>query len=83
MQGEDQGEAKEKANKQSLQYLYQQGGQKGGYIIFDQEENDGKVIAIRANKQANKGKGAKCIWMPKEIISTMKTTKKVCVLRGK
>jgi hypothetical protein len=38
MQGEDWGEAKEKANKQSLQHLYQQGGQKGGYTIFDQEE---------------------------------------------
>jgi hypothetical protein len=29
-----------------------------------------KVIGIKANKQANKGKGAKHIWVPKEIIST-------------
>jgi hypothetical protein len=57
MQGEDRGEAKEKANKQSLQHLYQQGGQKGGYTIFDQEEKNGKVIAIKANK----GKRAKHI----------------------
>jgi hypothetical protein len=34
------------------------------------------VIAIKANKQANKGKGAKHIWVPKEIISTMKITMK-------
>jgi hypothetical protein len=42
-----------------------------------------KVIAIKANKQANKGKGAKDIWVPKEIISTMKSTKKVWIPRGK
>jgi hypothetical protein len=42
-----------------------------------------KVIAIKANKQANKGKGAKDIWVLKEIISTMKSTKKVWIPRGK
>jgi hypothetical protein len=35
------------------------------------------VIAIKGNKQANKGKGAKRTWVSKEIISTMKITKKV------
>jgi hypothetical protein len=40
------------------------------YLI--KNKKNGKVIAIKANKQANKGKGAKCIWVPKEIISTMK-----------
>jgi hypothetical protein len=45
------------------------------YLI--KKKNNGKVIAIKANKQANKGKGAKRIWVPKEIISTMKSTKKV------
>jgi hypothetical protein len=29
------------------------------YLI--KKKNNGKVIAIKANKQANKGKGAKCI----------------------
>jgi hypothetical protein len=42
-----------------------------------------KVIAIKANKQANKGKRVKCIRVPKEIISNMKSTKKVWVPRGK
>jgi hypothetical protein len=42
-----------------------------------------KVIAIKANKQANKGKGAKHIWVSKEIIPTMKGTKKVWISRGK
>jgi hypothetical protein len=41
------------------------------------------VIYIKANKQANKGKGVKCIWVIKEIISTMKSIKKVWVPRGK
>jgi hypothetical protein len=35
------------------------------------------VIAIKANKEANKGKGDKHIRVPKEIISTMKSAKKV------
>jgi hypothetical protein len=30
------------------------------YLI--KKKKNGKVIAIKANKQANKGKGAKCIW---------------------
>ena len=41
------------------------------------------MIAIKVNKQANKGKGANRIWVPKEIISTMKRTKKVWIPRGK
>jgi hypothetical protein len=45
------------------------------YLI--KKKKNGKVIAIKANKQANKGKGAKHIWVPKEIISTMKSTKTV------
>jgi hypothetical protein len=36
------------------------------YLI--KKKKNGKVIEIKANKQANKGKGAKCIWVPKEII---------------
>jgi hypothetical protein len=51
------------------------------YLI--KKEKNGKVIAIKANKQANKGKGAKRIWVPKEIISTMKNTKKVWIPKGK
>jgi hypothetical protein len=33
------------------------------YLI--KKKNNGKMIAIKANKQANKGKGGKCIWVPK------------------
>jgi hypothetical protein len=45
------------------------------YLI--KKKKIGKVIAIKANKQANKGKGDKQIWVLKEIISTMKGTKKL------
>jgi hypothetical protein len=51
------------------------------YLI--KNKKNGKVIAIKANKQANKGKGAKRIWVPKEIISTMRSTKKILIPRGK
>jgi hypothetical protein len=51
------------------------------YLI--KKKKNEKVIAVKANKQANKGKGAKRIWVQKEIISTMKSTKKVWILRGK
>jgi hypothetical protein len=61
MQGEDRGEAKEKDNKQSLQHLYQQGGKKAATPYLIKKKKNGKVIAIKANKQANKGKGAKRI----------------------
>jgi hypothetical protein len=51
------------------------------YLI--KKKKNGKMIAIMANKQANKEKGAKRIWVPKEIISTMKSTKKVWIMKGK
>jgi hypothetical protein len=51
------------------------------YLI--KKKKNGQVIAFKANKQANKGKGAKRIWMSKEIISTMKSTKKVWIPKGK
>ena len=38
------------------------------------KENE-KVVALKVNKQANNG--TKCIWVPKEIIFNMKSTKKV------
>jgi hypothetical protein len=51
------------------------------YLI--KKKKNGEVIAIKANKQANKGKGDKRIWVPKEIITTMKSTKKVWIPKWK
>ena len=44
------------------------------------KKND-NVVAIKVNKQANNR--AKCIWVPKDIISNMKSTKMVWILKGK
>ena len=48
--------------------------------LLKKKKND-KVMAIKVNKQANNG--AKGIWVPKEIISNMKSTKKVWIPKRK
>ena len=50
------------------------------HLISLEEKND-KVVAIKVNKQANNG--VKRFWVPKEIISNMKSTKKVWIPKGK
>ena len=50
------------------------------HYLLKKKKND-KVVAIKVNKQANNG--AKHIWVPKEIISNMKSTKKVWIPKGK
>jgi hypothetical protein len=69
-------------NKISNTYIKKVNKQDATPYLIKKKKN-GKVIAIKANKQANKGKGAKLIWVPKEIISTMKSTKKVWIPKGK
>ena len=49
------------------------------YLLKKKKNN--KVVAIKVNKQANNG--VKCFWVPKEIISNMKGTKKVWILKWK
>ena len=48
--------------------------------LLKKKKND-KVVAIKVNKHANNG--VKCFWVPKEIISNMKSTKKVWIPKGK
>ena len=48
--------------------------------LLKKKKND-KVVAIKVNKQANSG--ATRIWVPKEIIFNMKSTKKVWIPKGK
>ena len=45
------------------------------------KKNNDKMVAIKVNKQANNG--VKCFWVPKEIISNMKSTKKLWISKGK
>jgi hypothetical protein len=80
LQGEDRGEEKENANKQNLQDLNQQVDKKATTPYLIKKKKNGKVcwhLLSWANKQAKKGKEIKRIWVPKEIISTMKSTMKV------
>ena len=48
--------------------------------LLKKKKND-KVEAIKVNKQANNG--AKRIWVPKKIISNIKSIKKVWIPKGK
>ena len=48
---------------------------------FLKKNKNDKMVAIKVNKQANNG--AKRIWVQKEIISNMKSTKKVWIPKGK
>jgi hypothetical protein len=48
--------------------------------LLKKKKND-KVMAIKVNKKTNNG--TKCIWVPKEIISNMKSTKKIWIPKGK
>jgi hypothetical protein len=43
------------------------------YLI--KKKKNGKVITIKAHKQANKGKGAKRIWVPKNHFNNEKQQK--------
>jgi hypothetical protein len=79
------GEAKkkEKNRKQTskLSNTYTNKVEKKASTPYLLKKKNDKVVAIKVNKKANDG--AKCIWVPKEIISNMKSTEKVWILKGK
>jgi hypothetical protein len=78
-----EGEKKKKTTSKISNTYINKVDKKAATSYLIKNKKNGKVIAIKGNKQANKGKGAKHILVPKEIISTMKSTKKVWVPRGK
>jgi hypothetical protein len=49
--------------------------------LLKKKKNNEKVVVIKVNKKANNR--AKHIWVPKEIISNMNSTKKVLDPKGK
>jgi hypothetical protein len=83
MQGEDQGVKKKKPTSKISNTYINKVDKKAATPHLINKKKKRKVIGIKANKQSNKGKGAKRIWVPKEIILTIKSTKKVWVPRGK
>ena len=48
--------------------------------LLKKKKND-KEVAIKVNKKANNG--TKHIWVPKKIISNMKSIKKIWISKGK
>jgi hypothetical protein len=82
MQGKDWGEKKKATSNLSNTYTNKVDNMFTTPYMIKKKKNN-KVIAIKVNKQANKGTWAKRVWVPKDIISNMKGTKNVCVPRGK
>ena len=86
MQGKEWGRSYEKEkNKKSTSKLSNTYNNKvdkkaSTPYLLKKKKND-KVVAIKVNKQANNG--AKRIWVPKEIISNMKSTKNVLIPKRK
>ena len=86
VQGENGGGAKKKEkNKKETSKLsntYTNKVDKKAFTpyLLKKKKSD-KVVAIKVNNQANNG--AERIWVPKEIISNMKSTKKVWIPKGK
>ena len=79
--GEEQRRRKSKqASKLSNTYTNKVDKKATTPYLLKKKKND-KVVSIKVNKQANNG--AKHIWVPKEIISNMKSTKKVWIPKGK
>ena len=86
MHGEEWGRNQEEREKQKetskLSNTYTNKVDKKAFIpyLLKKKKND-KVVAIKVNKQANNG--VKRFWVPKEIISNIKSTKKVWIPKGK
>ena len=78
------GGAKKKENKQTSKltntYTNKVDKKASTPYLLKKNKND-KVVAIKVNKQAKNG--VKRFWVPKEIISNMKSTKKVWIPKGK
>ena len=77
------GGAKKKEKKQTskLSNTYTNKVDKKASTPYLLKKKNDKVVAIKVNTQANNG--VKHFWVPKEIISNIKSTKKVWILKGK
>ena len=74
---------KEKNKKQTIKLsnTYTNKVDKKASTPYLLKKKNNKVVVIKVNKQANNG--VKRFWVPKEIISNMKSTKKVWIPKGK
>ena len=71
---------KRQTNKLSNTYINKVDKKASTPYLLKKKKND-KVVAIKVNKQTNNG--TKRIWVPMEIISNMKSIKKVWIPKGK
>ena len=78
--GGDKKKEKKQTSKLSNTYTNKVDKKAFAPYLLKKKKND-KVVAIKVNKQSNNG--VKCFWVPKEIISNMKSTKKVWIPKGK
>ena len=78
--GEEQRRKRKKTSKLSNTYTNRVDKKTSTPYLLKKKKND-KVVAIKVNKQANNG--VKRFWVPKEIISNMKSTKKFWIPKGK
>ena len=72
---------KEKKQTSKLSNTYTKEDKKASTPYLLKKKKNNKVVAIKVNKQANNG--VKRFWVPKKIISIMKSTKKVWIPKGK
>ena len=72
---------KTKKETSKLTYTYTNKVDKKVSTPYLLKKKNDKVVVIKVNKQANNE--AKRIWVPKKIISNMKSTKKVWIPKGK
>ena len=77
------GGAKKKEQKQTSKFsnTYTNKVDKKASTPYLLKKKNDKVVAIKVNKQANNR--VKRFWVPKKIISNMKSTKKVWIPKGK
>ena len=79
--GEELRRKREKKQTSNLSNTYTNKVDKKASTPYLLKKKNDKVVAIKVNKQANNV--VKHFWVPKEIISNIKSTKKVWIPKGK
>jgi ribosome-interacting GTPase 1 len=76
MQGKDRGRKEEKTTSNNSNTYTNKVDKTTTTLYLIKKKKNEKVIAIKANKQANKGKMAEHIWVSNEIIQTWRAPRR-------
>jgi hypothetical protein len=68
MQGEDRGENKKNPTSKISNTYLNKVNKKAATPYLIKKKNNGKVIAIKTNKQANEGKGVNKVWVSRNYL---------------